>query len=194
MDIEAGEYGFKLHKTDTDKWYGNKGTINDTRGSSGWTMTEDTDKCTLKATGGTYTFTLARSTKKLTVTYTPFVEETTAEETTAAETTAPTGSQIFLRGDFNDWESVNEMVAEENSSYVVTTLELEAGTYNFKIQDKASSKWYGNNGTISDSTEGISWSMHQSADDATLKATGGTYIFIFDTFLFLYIFIFSFFI
>lgn len=180
VDIEAGTYGFKLHKIDTDKWFGNTDTIEDTTGSEGLIMTENTDKCTLVASGGTYTFTLARSTKELTVLYTPNEEE--PSETTAPETTvAPTGSQIFLRGDFNDWESVNEMLAEENSSYVTTTLELEEGTYSFKIQNKASSKWYGNNGVIEDSTGSTSWSMHQSADDATLKASGGTYIFIFDT-------------
>ncbi|MBQ2824915.1 MAG: InlB B-repeat-containing protein, partial [Clostridia bacterium] len=182
FDIEAGTYGFKLYRNDKDIWYGNTGTINDTTGSSGWTMKEDTDKCTLVASGGTYTFSLARSTKKLTVTYVPYEEETTAIETTVAETTAPeeTGSQIFLRGDFNDWSSQNEMEAQANSSLVVAELELEAGTYLFKIQDKANSRWYGNDGTIEDSTGGVSWSMHQSAGDATLVATGGTYTFVFD--------------
>ncbi|MBQ8572329.1 MAG: hypothetical protein IJ451_02545 [Ruminococcus sp.] len=185
FDIEAGTYGFKLHKTDTDVWYGNTGTIEDTTGDNGWTMTAGADKCTLVASGGTYTFTLARSTKKLTVLYTPFEEETTPAEveTTVAETTvvAEEGSQIFLRGDFNDWTSDTEMTADENTNYVTATLELDEGEYGFKIHDKGGSKWYGNDGTVVDSTQGISWSMHQSAGDATLSATGGTYTFIFDT-------------
>ena len=177
FDIEAGTYTFKLHKTDTDKWYGNTGTIEDTTGDKGWTMKEGADKCTLEASGGTYTFTLARSTKKLTVHYTPYEEETTAAETTAP---AETGSQIFLRGDFNDWTSENEMTAQTKENLLVTELELEEGTYLFKIQDKGKSRWYGNDGTIKDSTDG-SWSMHQSEGDVTLEASGGTYTFIFDT-------------
>lgn len=175
VEIEAGTYGFKLYKTESEKWYGNSGTINDTTGDNGCTMKEGEDKCTLVATGGTYTFTLTRSTKKLTVLYSPD-EETPVETTTEAET-----PQYYLRGDFNDWSSSTPMEIDESVGCAVATIELLEGVYAFKVQDKLNSRWYGNNGTIEDSTEGKSWSMHQSAGDATLEATGGTYTFIFDT-------------
>lgn len=172
LEIQEGTYGFKLYKPDTKLWYGNSATINDTTGSDEFILENGAGKCYLNASGGTYTFTLARSTKELTVDFVPFEEDTPAE---------PEVSQYFLRGDFNDWESVDEMTSEGNSTNVTIMLELDEGVYSFRVHNKTKAYSYGNNGNIKDTTGATSWSMHQSADDATLTATGGTYLFSFET-------------
>lgn len=188
MELAEGTYSFKIHNRGIGSWYSNTGTIEDTTGSKGWTMrTTVDDSCTFVAAGGTYTFSFNLSTNKLVVT-------NIAPSTKPTETTAPTDptkpiettttiseetSQFYIRGDFNNWESSTPMVIDENTNYPTAVLELEAGEYGFKIQDKVNSRWYGNDGTIEDHTQGKSWSMHQSEGDLTLVASGGTYTFIF---------------
>lgn len=73
-ELSAGTYSFKIFGSggnDDGNYYSNTGTITDTTGNNAWSLT-NVDNCTLKASGGTYTFTLVTSSdgKKLTVTHT----------------------------------------------------------------------------------------------------------------------------
>lgn len=108
------------------------------------------------------------------------VQETTTETPSAGTAVK---SEVALPGSFNNWNTANYMNFVEDSTTVVTqTLALPAGTYTFKI--KIGDSWYGNGGTIEDTTDTTSatgWDMDASAGDCTLKATGGAYTFIYDT-------------
>ncbi|MBR3988397.1 MAG: starch-binding protein [Clostridia bacterium] len=182
---------------------------------NGWEMKETDGNCTLEATGGTYTFNFNTSTKKLTVLHNvPVVtdpvettkvdeqettkvdqQETTKvdeQETTKVDeqetTQKPQGekSLIILRGDFNNWEGEKDtFLTTSNPDIVTVTIELEAGTYNFKLRDRSGDDlWYGNNGTIKDSTGEGGWTFTKTegmGGHCTLEATGGTYTFNFNT-------------
>ncbi len=89
-----------------------------------------------------------------------------------------TNSATYLKGSFNGWKDVNPMVPSGTSNVVTATIELAADTYTFKIQSQ--DVWYGNNGTIEDTTTATSstgWRFKTGAGNCTLKATGGTYVF-----------------
>ncbi len=89
-----------------------------------------------------------------------------------------TSTSTYLKGTFNDWSEDNPMVFSGESNVLTATLELAAGTYEFKIHSQ--DKWYGNGGTIEDTTlatSDIGWRFKTSTGNCTLKATGGTYIF-----------------
>ena len=88
----------------------------------------------------------------------------------------------MLRGTFNKWGTDDVMTAAEGSTVVSITKELAAGEYTFKINE--GDNWYGNGGKITDTTTTTStsgWLFETTAGDCTLKATGGTYTFNFDT-------------
>ena len=89
-------------------------------------------------------------------------------------------SEVALPGSFNEWNQANFMDFAENSTTVTTqTLSLPEGNYEFKI--KIGEKWYGNSGTIEDSTT-TGWVMDANVgDNCKLKASGGAYTFTFDT-------------
>ena len=165
MFLSAGTYTFKVSANGI--WYGNSGTITDTTGEAGWTMRAAvTNNCTLKATGGKYTFTFNVSTGKLVIDY-----ESTADRT----------SDVYLRGTFNDWESTTPLIYEEGVNTVSAEVFLEAGTYTFKLNDSSNGAWYSNSGTISNETDETGWTMRTSvADDCTITVAGGTYRFAFN--------------
>ena len=183
LKLEAGTYTFRFKKGST--YYGNSGTVNDSTGGNTWstkTTSGSTYDITLVATGGTYTFSFINSTKRFMIEYTADTPDVPDIPDDPEEEIDPLLSEFYLRGDFNDWTSETPMTfVTEGSTVVAAVLELEAGDYAFKIQDKGNSLWYGNTGTINDSTDGNSWSMHTDAGDCTLSATGGTYTFQFDT-------------
>ena len=167
--LDAGTYTFKL-TTNSDLWYSNTGTITDTTGSSPWTMyTNVSGNCTLSASGGKYTFTFNSLTGKLSVDY---------------EANADYSSNVYLKGSFNDWGTGNQMYYTGVGNIVTTTMELEAGTYTFKLNDIGYDVWYSNTGTINDTTAtggSSGWNMTTSVtDNCTLVATGGTYTFSFN--------------
>ena len=58
------------------------------------------------------------------------------------------------------------------------TINLDAGTYTFKITN--GTDWYGNNGTIADTTGDNAWVFATNEGNCTLTATGGAYTFTFD--------------
>ncbi|MGN0488829.1 MAG: dockerin type I domain-containing protein, partial [Ruminococcus sp.] len=117
------------------------------------------------------------------VTTAPVTEPDTTAPATEPDTTAPVElSNYRLLGTLTSWnpDEVEAMPYIEDG-VAGMTLELAAGTYNFKL--KGTSNWYGNNGTIIDTTVTTStggWVMSTSEDDCTLEATGGTYTFKFD--------------
>ncbi|MBQ2944861.1 MAG: InlB B-repeat-containing protein, partial [Ruminococcus sp.] len=182
--LSAGTYSFKINNEAEDIWYSNAGTINDTTGDTGWTMKVGlSDKCTLVATGGNYTFSFNLSTQKLTVATDAEVTTTTSVETDPSESSeVDTGTGFFLKGTFNDWNDSNPFVETAEADVVTTAIKLEAGTYTFKIHDSNTEKWRSNTGTINDKTNSSGWTMSSSVDDkCTLNASGGLYTFNFNT-------------
>ena len=108
------------------------------------------------------------------------VQEESTEEPAPG---ASAKSDVALPGSFNGWNTSNFMNYVEDSTTVVTlSMTLAAGEHKFKV--KIGDAWYGNNGTIEDTTETTSatgWEMDASAGDCTLKASGGIYTFTYDT-------------
>lgn len=90
-------------------------------------------------------------------------------------------SETVLLASFNDWEGEAMYLTAENE--VGATVELEAGSYQFKI--KSGDKEYGHPGTVKDTTVYVSDNGVKLSDSITAKctliATGGTYNFKFDT-------------
>ncbi len=103
------------------------------------------------------------------------VQETSTEE---PEPPAPK-SEWALPGDFNGWNQSNFMAFADNSTTVVTQkLSLPAGTFGFKV--KHGNDWYGNSGTIANSTD-TPLVMDTASGNCTIETTGGEYTFTFDT-------------
>lgn len=105
----------------------------------------------------------------------------TTESTTAIATTDLV-SDIYVKGSFNSWGTDNPLNYTSSSNIYMTTIQLNAGTYKFKINQ--GSTWYGNTGKIEDTTKLTSnggWVMNTSAGDCTLVASGGYYTFNFNT-------------
>ena len=168
VELAPGSYGFKVKIGES--WLGNSGTVEDTTtttSETGWEMSSAVgDNCTLKATGGLYTFAYNVQTKMLIITYLGSGEGLDG---------------ISLMGSFNEWAGT-EMTNDGESTVYSTVVELEAGTHSFKVVNGLT--WFGYNGTIEDTTSTISETgieMSVEAGDCVLKATGGLYLFIFDT-------------
>ena len=90
-------------------------------------------------------------------------------------------SSVAVTGDFSGWNATPNMTRTEGDT-VSYSVDLEAGTYEFKILD--GSTWLGNNGTIENTTtttSDIGWEMTEDASNCTLDATGGVYTFLFNT-------------
>ena len=85
---------------------------------------------------------------------------------------------VNLLADFNDWSTDKGKMTLSSDGIFTLTVELEAGSYAFKIL--TGDVWYGNNGTIEDTTlatSQVGWEMVDGAGNCTLNASGGTYIF-----------------
>ena len=98
-------------------------------------------------------------------------------------TTADT--ECYLLGSFNAWTKTSGAQMTKDGSSFTKTINLSAGTYEFKIND-TNNNWYGNSGTIEDTTYKTSqtgWDMDvdPNAPDCKLKASGGSYTFSFNT-------------
>ena len=175
LSLSAGTYTFKVRSGDL--WYGNSGTISDTTDYNGasnpWEMSSTVSSdCTLVASGGRYKFTYDVPNRKLDV-------KRISSSTTCA-------SPFYLKGDFNSWGTGNQMNYVDGANSVTATLSLDAGTYGFKVNNPDYGLWYGNWGTIVDTTTSTSetgWDMDPdlSVGNCTLQATsGGTYTFTFN--------------
>lgn len=85
---------------------------------------------------------------------------------------------VNLLGDFNGWSTDQGKMTLSSDNIFTMTLELEAGPYAFKIL--TGNVWYGNNGTIEDTTlatSQVGWEMVDGDGNCILNASGGTYIF-----------------
>ena len=113
----------------------------------------------------------------------PTPTEPTPTEPTPTEPTPtePVASAYKVAGNFNDWGNSTDIMYYTSDEVVAVTITLDAGTHKFKITDGTT--WYGNNGTIEDTTTITStrgWDMSPSDGDCTLNATGGSYTFTFN--------------
>ena len=82
-----------------------------------------------------------------------------------------------LDGEMNNWDR-NSLPMIGTGNVCSITIELQKDDYDFKI--KMGNTWYGNEGDIVDATN-VPWLMESSKDVCTLKASGGTYTFTFNT-------------
>ena len=84
----------------------------------------------------------------------------------------------YLAGSFNDW-STSATKMEASDGIATTTLELSAGSYEFKVvKDNV---WYGSNYSITNTTSSSGISLNTSSGNVTLEALGGTYTFTFNS-------------
>ena len=87
-------------------------------------------------------------------------------------------SSAALVGSFNSWNTTPNMIILDES-LVCGTLQLTKGTHEFKVL--YNNEWYGNNGTIYNTTGGVGWVMDPSANNCTLEASqDGKYEFLFN--------------
>jgi len=95
-----------------------------------------------------------------------------------ANTLSNTQSAVFLSGDFGTGENEIPFEKTGNDNVLSLTLELQEGTYTFKIFKSGSDVYYGNSGTYSDVIERKTFT--KTAADCTLEVTGGRYEFKFE--------------
>lgn len=155
--LAAGTYKFKLSADNVVYGYG-RVINNTTNGDSLSLNSKYSSYVTLKATGGTYTFTLNTKTKKLVVGYVPAKDEK--------------ADDVHVSGDIN-------LVLDDKggkSNVAVGKVKLGEGTYSFKIYN------YGTAYTIGEKIvdRGTKNLKSSYTSNVTLIASGGTYTFSFD--------------
>ena len=157
MYIPAGSYDFKVSINGAVCGY-NK-TVNDTtNGGSISTNPNYGANIKLNATGGMYTFTLNKNTRKLIIGYISDANESKTD--------------VHVTGDI----SFALMDNDGEDDVAIRTITLDAGTYSFKVYNYGVVYTYG--GTIRDTgTRGLKTSY---LSPVTLNATGGTYLFQFN--------------
>ena len=151
VELEAGSYNFRVMNQGVQYCCGYT-FVDKTKGAqynSNWKK-----ESTLKATGGTYTFSYDIDANKLTVAY------------------VPAGAECGMVGDLT---AAFEKTSTEN--VYSTTMEVKAGTYQIKMSNFG--KICGGGLNVTDSTKGITLNPKFSKY-ATFKATGGTYKFTYD--------------
>ena len=151
VELEAGSYNFRVMNQGVQYCCGYT-FVDKTKGAqynSKWKSAS-----TLKATGGTYTFSYDIDANKLTIAY------------------VPAGAECGMVGDLT---AAFEKTSTEN--VYSTTLEVVAGTYQIKMSNFG--KICGGGVNVTDSTKGVTLNPKFSRY-ATFKATGGTYTFTYD--------------
>ena len=155
--LAEGTYKFKLSAGAVA--YGYNKVINDTTNGASLTLNSKySSYLTLNATGGTYTFTLNTTTKRLVVGYVPAKDEKTDD--------------VHVSGDIN-------LVLDDKggeSNVANGTVKLGEGTYSFKIYNYGTA--YTTGAKIVDS--GTKSLKSSYTANVTLIATGGTYTFSFN--------------
>ena len=155
--LAAGTYKFKLSADNVVYGY-SKVINNTTNGNSLSLNSKYSSYVTLKATGGTYTFTLNTKTKKLVVGYVPAKDEK--------------ADDVHVSGDIN-------LVLDDKggeSNVAKGTVKLSEGTYSFKVYNYGTAYTIGSK--IVDS--GAKTLKSSYSANVTLIASGGTYTFSFD--------------
>lgn len=100
----------------------------------------------------------------------------------AKYSTGASATSYYLKGNFNSWGTSNPFYTTSDSNIIETTIQLGAGSYEFKINN--GNTWYGNTGTIVDTTTTNSsggWVMSADQGNCKLTASGGYYTFNFNT-------------
>ena len=151
VELEAGSYNFRVMNQGVQYCCGYT-FVDKTKGAqynSNWKK-----ESTLKATGGTYTFSYDIDANKLTIAY------------------VPAGAECGMVGDLT-------FAFEKTSTANVysTTMDVKAGTYQIKMSNFGT--MCGGQFNVTDSTKGIILNPKFSKY-ATFKATGGTYTFTYD--------------
>ncbi|MEE0060330.1 MAG: leucine-rich repeat protein [Acutalibacteraceae bacterium] len=151
VDLQPGKYAFNIEDNGKllgyNYTYTDKATIDYSAGYKAPT--------TLKATGGRYTFTYNASTKVLKIQHKSF------------------NDIVELFGDINV-----ELVRTSSDSTVFTgSARVEAGTYNFKINDQGTEMGFKH--SFDDAVNGVQYGAGWSA--STFNATGGIYSVKYDT-------------
>ena len=96
-----------------------------------------------------------------------------------ANTLSKTESTVYLKGTFNNWENTDAFAKTDNDDVVSLIKELSAGTYEFKVYNLGTDKWYGKDDTtITDTTNRLV--ITNSGTNVTLNTTGGVYEFRFE--------------
>ncbi len=89
-------------------------------------------------------------------------------------------TDAFLTGSFNNWNKTSNPFIYTDYNKAVASIDLPSGSYTFKMFKGG--EWFGNPGTINDTTDGVGWRMCRNDDDnCTLIASGGAYTFTLDT-------------
>ena len=89
-------------------------------------------------------------------------------------------TDAYLSGSFNNWSVTENQFVFDDYKNAKVSIDLPAGDYKFKLFK--GDKWFGNPGTINDTTAGNGWTMcRNDFEDCTLIASGGTYTFTLDT-------------
>ena len=155
--LAAGTYKFKLSADNVVYGY-SKVINNTTNGNSLSLNSKYSSYVTLKATGGTYTFTLNTKTKKLVVGYVPAKDEK--------------ADDVHVSGDIN-------LVLDDKggeSNVAKGTVKLSEGTYSFKVYNYGTAYTIGSK-IVDSGTKNLKSSY---TSNVTLIASGGTYTFSFD--------------
>ena len=99
-------------------------------------------------------------------------------EALAALDVAPVASNYSLAGSMQGWApGATPFYVSADANIVTLTIELTAGTHEFKIaKDNSWDVSYGNSGTIEDTTGEYWWKM-DSSSNCKINASGGTYLF-----------------
>ncbi len=91
-------------------------------------------------------------------------------------TLSMTESALYLKGTFNSWSDTDALSKTENDDVVSIEKELTAGSYEFKIHNAGTDKWYGKDDTtITDTTNRLT--LTATGGNVILNATGGKYEF-----------------
>ena len=97
-----------------------------------------------------------------------------------ANTLSITASAVYLKGSFNGWEATDPFEKTADDDIIAITMELSAGTYEFKVHQAGTDKWYGGGDAITDTVYRTTLNAGASASNCSLTASGGTYEFKFE--------------
>lgn len=87
-------------------------------------------------------------------------------------------TNVAISGTFNDWDSTPNMDITDKEHVLTKTIELEAGTYEFKML--YGDDWYGSDVAIDNVTAAEGQQLYLEGNNCILNAKGGKYTFVYD--------------
>ena len=166
VTLPKGTYELKVYTEEWGNWLGNNGTVNDS--CSGWDM-YDGNNLTLNASGGSYTFTYTRSTKKLSISYSPITYTVTIGSATggsgsAGKTTVNLGDTTTLSASaskgyhFSKWTiGSNATITSGSASSASLTIQVNGNV-------TCTPSFAGNEGTVT----------YKAGSNGSVSSTGGS--------------------